>query len=86
MQSPYDLRPHHGAVKATMTSLSLPISLLNVGYESRQRLQISATVVVLGLVTLPIEPLQCWEPLDAKSGAQRPVLIRVNFGDRHLVL
>jgi hypothetical protein len=55
-----------------------------LGDELAQALEITATLVVLRLVALSIEPLQCGESSDAKALAQRLVLICIDLRDRDL--
>jgi hypothetical protein len=64
---------------------------LDLGLEGRllvdeliQTLEITAALVVLGLVALSIEPLQCRESSDAKALAQGLVLVGIDLCDRDL--
>jgi len=55
-----------------------------LGDELGQALEITATFVVLRLVALSVEPLQCREPSDAEALAQGLVLVCINLCNRDL--
>jgi hypothetical protein len=65
-------------------ALDLGLDSCLLGDELGQALEITAALVVLGLVALSIEPLQCREPSHAEALAQGLVLVRIDLGDRDL--
>lgn len=78
------VREHLHSAGGLLWTLWLDSRLL--GNESRQALQVTATLVVLRLCkTLAIEPFQRREALNAILLAQLLLAVGVNFGDCDLV-
>lgn len=81
---PRRLSQHLDLTRLLLWSTRLNARLLR--NERRQALQIPTTFVVLGLVTLAIEPLQGRESLDTKSLSKISMFVRINLSHSHLVL